>query len=122
MKSVLCALALMFAGASQAATITLDGEVCTNSKICYDIPNDQGATIDMYAVVIHPYVYVYVNGEQYKGTLPGMYPYPSDIINLLVQSPTGEIAYLTATFSHRTECRRYCQIYWTLLGGSITFP
>lgn len=112
---------LIMAGlvSAHAGTITLDGEVCTNSKICYEIPNDKGDSIDLYAVTIHPFVYLYINGDQYKGTLPGMYPYPSSFTNLLMQSPTGEILYLTATFSSHVTCSRYCMVHWTLVSGSI---
>lgn len=123
MKGLLLGLTMMFAiGTAHAGTVTLDGEVCTNSKICYAIPNDAGDEIDLYAVVTHPFVYLYVNGDQYKGTLPGSYPYPSNIENLLMQDPLGNILYLTATFSHRTTCTRYCTVQWTLVGGSIVSP
>jgi len=122
MKSILCALAFLLAGAAQAGTTVLDGEQCTNSKICYDIPNDAGAAIDLYAVVIHPFVYLYVNGDQYKGTLPGVYPYPSNIDNLLMQDPLGNIVYLTAAFSSHRTCARYCTVHWTLISGSIVSP
>lgn len=84
MKAILCALAVMAAAFAHANTVVLDGENCTNTKICYSIPNDQGDAIDLYAITIHPFVYLYVNGNQYKGTLPGSYPYPSDIVALLV--------------------------------------
>ncbi len=119
MKILIAGILLAFAGLASAGTITLDGERCTSTKICYDIPNDAGAAIDLYAVIIHPYVYLYLNGDQYKGTLPGSYPYPSNINNLLMQDPTGNTLYLSATFEHRTTCTRYCQVSWTLISGLI---
>lgn len=112
---------LIMAGlvSAHAGTITLDGEACTNSKICYAIPNDAGAVVDLYAVVIHPYVYLYLDGDQYKGTLPGIYPYPASIDNLLMQDASGNILYLTAMFSSYTTCSRYCTRHWTLVSGTI---
>jgi hypothetical protein len=118
MKALILAM-LMGSSFAMAGTITLEGETCTNSKICYSVPNDAGAQIDLYAVVIHPYVYVYVNGVQYKGTLPGSYPYPSNIVGLPVTDPQGNVAYLTATFESYTTCSRYCTRHWTLVSGEI---
>lgn len=112
------------ASPARAATITLDGEPCASSKICYNIPNDASAQIDLYAVVTHPYVYLYVNGVQYHGAFSGSYPYPSDISNLAMTDPAGNVAYLTATFTRYTTCThsgrgQYCIVHWTLIGGSI---
>lgn len=119
MKTLIAGVLLAFAGLASAGTTVLYGETCTNSKICYDIPNDKDVSIDLYAVTIHPFVYLYLNGDQYKGTLPGSYPYPASFANLLMQSPTGGVLYLTATYSSHVTCTRYCQVHWTLVSGSI---
>lgn len=106
--------------------VALYGETCTNTKICYQVPNDAGISIDLYAAITHPFVYLYVDGVQYKGTFPGAYPYPSNIEDLQMQDADGNLIYLTATFEHYTTCGGggrgggYCKLHWTLVGGTIT--
>ncbi len=124
---ILATLGALAMCSAQAADVTLYGEQCTNTKICYAIPNSASLPdVNLFAVITHPYVFVQVEGQQYMGTLPGFYPYPSNIVGLTMTAPSGDVVYLTAYFEHRTVCGGsgrgggYCHVLWTLIGGTIS--
>lgn len=120
MKHILIALALLTADIAAAGTVTLGTDPCGIVKQCIDIPNDAGDTISLYGAPGYPYFFLYIDGVQYKATVPsGM-----GVDSAVLTDANGDVAYLTASFSTYRTCThsgrgQTCSTHWSLIGGTL---
>ena len=123
MKSLIAfACSFLFLAQAHAEIITLDTESCTATKICFNVPNDAGVSVDYISnATQYGRLVLSLNGDIYDS---GLWAYPT-----LTDSPlydaNGAVIYVTLVFSEvRKPCVRsgrvtVCPVVITLTSGSV---
>lgn len=116
------ACSFLFLGQAKAATISLGGEACTATKICFNVPNDAGVSVDYISnATQYGRLVVSLNGDIYGS---GLWSYPT-LNSSPLYSAKGAVIYVTLEFSEvHKPCVRsgrvtVCPVVITLMSGSI---
>lgn len=125
---------LLLAGSVSAETITLQPSGCSNTKICYHIPNDSPLDITIYGAQGYPYFSVIMTDE--NGTATSYLSHQASdgtLVNVSLESYynpnpldprirvfTGQFITLSGSFTGLSSyCGRYRCMHWQWNGGSI---
>jgi hypothetical protein len=121
-KTLLCLIALLAIPVAHAETITLGSEACTSTNICYNVPNDSGATVDYISnATQYKRLVVSIDGNLYDS---GLWTVTS-LQDVPLYDPSGAVIYVTLNFSVKTKpCVRsgrvtVCPRFVELTGGTI---
>ena len=115
MKRILVALSLiLLAFGASAETILLSPTAGSGStKVFYNIPNDAGLSLTLYAQPNYVTQNLVVNGTSFTG--PNKSP-------AILKDAAGDAVTLTTSYTSYTKCsggHPVCYTYWTLHGVSI---
>ena len=119
MKSLALCLAL-FSLPVFADPIPLGPDGCGVIKQCIAIPNDAGASVDLYGAPTYPYFYIVLDGVQYKSGVASGYGFDS----VSLQADDGSTILASGSFTTYRTCvttgrGRTCYTHWQFVGGSI---
>lgn len=116
------ACSFLFLAQVHAATISLGSEACTATKICFNVPNDAGVSVDYISnATQYGRLLVSLNGDLYDS---GLWAYPT-LNGSPLYGANGAVIYVTLAFSEvRKPCVRsgrvtVCPVVITLMSGSI---
>lgn len=120
MKKLIAVAMLAIGGAANAETITLGVDTCGLSRTCYDVPNDTGAQVSLYAP-FNGLPSVFLDGKMYHALTGAQL---ADFDSLPLGADDGSVILLSATF---VQYRRmvnsgrahYRVTNWGLTGGTI---
>lgn len=121
-KALIAALLLSATAlAASAETITLGVDACGLSRTCYDVPNDAGAVISLYAP-FNGFPSLLIDGKMYRA-LNGTQLASFDSLPLTADD--GDVVLLSATFvTYRRMVNsgraHYWVTTWGLTGGTVT--
>jgi hypothetical protein len=120
---ILFALAFLLAFLrAHAETITLASEPCTATRICFNVGNDSGVSVDYISnATQYGRLVLSLNGDIYDS---GLWAYPTLNASPLYDA-NGNVIFVTLAFSDvRKPCVRsgrvtVCPVIITLMSGSI---
>lgn len=123
MKTILASLALLLVSvAAHAETITLSSEPCTATKICFNVPNDAGLTIDYISdATQYERLVVSIDGDIYDSGLWAV----QSLADVPLYDGEGNVIYATLDISVvQKPCVRsgrvtVCPKVVTLFSGTI---
>lgn len=123
MKTLIAfACSFLFLAQAKAATISLGSETCTATKICFNVPNDAGVSVDYISnATQYGRLLVSLNGDIYDS---GLWAYPT-LNNSPLYDAKGAVIFVTLAFSEvHKPCVRsgrvtVCPVIITLTSGSI---
>jgi hypothetical protein len=123
MKSLIAfACSFIFLANAHAEAITLSPEPCTATRICFNVPNDAGVSVDYISdATQYGRLVVSLNGDIYDS---GLWTYPS-LNNSPLYDAKGAVIYVTLAISEvhkpcvRSGRATVCPVVITLTSGSI---
>ena len=127
-KSLAILVLSMASLTANAEDITLSAEPCTATRICYNVPNDGGLTIDyLTASAQYGRVIISIDGVTYDSGLYAVYPMPElTLSNVRLYAGDGSMMTLNATYTHYSTLNHsghnYWVQHWALDGGTVTVP
>lgn len=117
------ACSFLFLATAHAETITLSSEPCTATKICFNVPNDTGVSVDYISnATQYGRLVVSLNGDIYDS---GLWVFPTLNDSPLYNADGSKVIFVTLVFSEvRKPCVRsgrvtVCPVVITLTSGSI---
>lgn len=126
MKVIIAFLcSFVFLASAHAATVALGSEGCAATKICFNVPNDSGVSIDYISdATQYGRLVLSLDGDLYDS---GLYANPT-LVNSPLYDAAGNVIYVTLDISvvHKPCVREgrvtVCPVVVTLLGGTIVTP
>jgi hypothetical protein len=119
---VAVALSFLLCATAHAGIITLGADACTATKICFQVPNDSGASVDYISdATQYGRLVVSLNGDLYDS---GIWAYPT-LDNSPLYDASGNVLYATLQIAvvHKPCVRSgrvtVCPVVVTLTGGTL---
>lgn len=123
---IIAACLFGFSVAAQAEIITLSSEGCAPTRICFNVPNNEG--LDITITNVNPTFYgrlvIYIGNDMYDS---GLYAFPN-LSDAVIYDSNGNPLHVSISFTVvRGPCVRegratVCPQYVTLNGGTLTRP